>query len=275
MPQQLAIIYRANGGRLLVDLELRVQASGQAEAFVGTSYSIPLERVNRVGRFAGQAPAEQIEALRTYVAQHNLLTRGGSHGQFSPDAPSRTLSLTADGQQVDLTLEGMSADPVFDGFEKLLQQLALTLTAQPVQAVEATLDVVGSSDQLNTAIELRSIGTQPFTALFVDPNQAAMVMRAQVEVAGQMALPSGASMPMPVGTATLSPDAVQALVQAGTLPSGIATLALDRTYIFAMPSLPPPRVTMPVSATGTLSFWLPDGQARRQLVILTPDVRVP
>jgi hypothetical protein len=274
-PQRLALTYRATGGRLPVDLDLRLHDTGQAELFIGTSYAIPLERVNRVGAFAGAAPAAQIDALREYITRHNLLARGGSHGALDPDSPARQVTIIADGRQVDMSLNGMSADPIFDGFEQLLQQLALTLTQQPTQAVEATLDLSRTGDTVTTAIVLRAIGTQPFTALFLDPAQPTPALRAQVEIAGQQPLPSGASMPIPVGSATLSAAAVSEQAKAGQIPSGVVHMPVDTTYTFALPSIDIGQATLPLSATGTLRFLLPARQAQRELVLLTRDVSAP
>src|SRR3989337_2423786 len=69
MPGQLTIIYRASGGRPPVDLDLRLEADGNATVFIASSYSLPTERVSRVGTFGGPAPAENVEALRTYLVE--------------------------------------------------------------------------------------------------------------------------------------------------------------------------------------------------------------
>src|SRR5687768_2218732 len=99
MPEQLEITYRARGGRLPVDLELDLGSDGQVELFLGSSYSIPLQRVSRIGRFGGRAPASEVIALRAYLEEHDLLARGGTIGQATPDAPARLLQIRADGRE--------------------------------------------------------------------------------------------------------------------------------------------------------------------------------
>src|SRR5687768_13489554 len=107
MPDQLEISYRARDGRLPVDLDLHLGPDGQAQVYIGTSYSIPLARVSRVGTFSGPAPTAEVNALRTYLDGHDLLARGGSHGQWNPDAPERFLEIRANGREAQLTLSGM------------------------------------------------------------------------------------------------------------------------------------------------------------------------
>jgi len=87
MPKNLEITYRATGGRIPVDLELHLQANGQAEIYVGSSYSIPVERVSRVGSFGGAAPEAEVAAIRAYLDQHDLLSGGGTSGQASQISP--------------------------------------------------------------------------------------------------------------------------------------------------------------------------------------------
>jgi hypothetical protein len=101
------------------------------------------------------------------------------------------------------------------------------------------------------------------------------VLRASVTLEGKMALPSGASMPMGLGTTNLAPSSVQELAQKGDIPAGVTELPAGATYQFALPPLKAPQATVPVSGTGTLLFWLPDGQARRGMTLVTPEVPLP
>jgi hypothetical protein len=275
MPELLEIAYRARGGRMAVDLDLRLGSDAQATLFVGNSYSIPLARVSRVGTFEGRAPAAEVDALRAYLAEHDVLARGGTHGQPSPDTPARYLTIAVDGRTAELGLTGTASDAELDGFERLLHGLALALTSQPTRAVEASLALGSVGGQIAATIELRSIGTRPISVLLVDPSQPGMTLHAQVALDGKVALPGGASVPMPLGGVELAPDAVQALVQDGALPGGIAELSPGAVYRIELPPLAVPQTALPVVATGALVFWQPDGQARRTLTVLTPETPLP
>lgn len=274
MPEHLEIIYRVRDGRPPVALDLDLGADGQATLFLGSSYSIPLQRVSRIGNFGGQAPAAEVSALSVYVSEHDLLARGGTLGQATPDAPNRFLQIRAGGREARFDLAGLSGDAALDGFEQLLQELALALTRQPVAAVEASLELHSVDGELAATIALRSVGSQPMTVLLVDPAEPAFTMRARVELEGKMALPTGDSLPMPLGNTALSPQAVREFVENGALPSGIVELHPDVVYRIDV-SLSPPRTALPVVATGVLMFWQPDGQIRRLLTLLTAETPLP
>jgi hypothetical protein len=243
--------------------------------FVGSSYSIPLARVSRVGFFGGRAPAAETEAIGAYLAKHDLLVRGGGFGQAAPDVPGRFLELAVDKRRARLNLNGMTIDDEIDQFEQLLQALALALTDQPVRAVEASLNLSRSRDQIAATIELRSIGSQLLTVLLVDPAEPGQTLRARLDLEEKVALPSGASLPMAVGSTVLSPDAVRAMVDNGDLPSGIAEVPPGTTYRFSLPPVASPQSALPVGAYGTVQFWLPEGQARRGVTVLTLETPLP
>lgn len=271
MPDQLEITYRARGGRFPVDLDLHLGSDGQARVYVGTTYSIPLARVSRVGVFSGLAPTAEVNALHTYFGEHDLLARGGSYGEWSPDSPTRFLEIRADGREAQLNLDGMTADAEIDPFEQLLLGLALAMTDQPTRAVEATLDLRPVDGQIAATIELRSIGSEPMPALLVDPAQPNLGLRASVGLVGKMPVPGNPPMPMPLGDVALTPDAVQAMVDSGAIPSGITELAPGATYRLDLPRLARPQSPNPVFATGTVSFWFLDGQARRGVTVVTQE----
>jgi hypothetical protein len=271
MPEQIEVTYRAKGGRPPVDLDLHLGADGQASLFAGSSFSNPRANVSRVGTFGGPAPVADVAALVAYVAEHDLLARGGRFGRATPDMPLRFVELIVDGHQAQFHLTEMTADIAIDGFERLLQDLALTLTGQPTRAAEASLDLSEIDGRIAATIELRSIGSRPLTVLLVDPDVPGMTLRARVELAETMVLPSGATMPIALGNAVLPLETVQELAQAGDLPRGIVDLPPGARYRFALPPLDAPRTDAPVNATGTLQFWFPEGQARRAATLVTPE----
>lgn len=275
MPEHVEITYRAGNGRPPVDLDLHLGPDGHAEVFVGTSYSIPLARVSRVGTFSGRPPAAEVHALDAYLVEHDLLARGGNYGQLMRDTPSRFLEIRAGGREAQLKLTAMTTDAEIDGFERLLQGLALTMTNQPARAVEASLSLRNLDGQIATTIELRSIGSEPMTALLVDPAQPMYVMFAQVELQGLVEMPNGVTIPRMLGDAVFPAEAVQAMVESGGLPSGIAGLPPNAVYRFELPPLDAPQAAHSVTATGKLQFWLPAGKARRGLTVLTPETPLP
>jgi hypothetical protein len=275
MAEQFEITYRVRDGRPPADLDLHLSPDGQAEVYVGTSTSIPLASVNRVGTFSGQAPVAELDALHAYLREHDLLARGASYGQLSPSTPNRFLEIRADGREAQLKLTEMTTDPEIDGFEELLQSLALAMTSQPTRAVEASLELRDADGQIVPTIELRSIGTAPMTALLADPAQPVFTLYAQVELRGTKILPGGISIPAVLGNAAFPPEAVQAMAESGELPSGITELPPDAIYRFELPPITAPQDSSSVTATGSLDFWLPEGKARRGITVITPEMPLP
>jgi hypothetical protein len=275
MAEQFEITYRVRDGRPPADLDLHLSPDGQAEVYVGTSTSIPLASVNRVGTFSGQAPVAELDALYAYLREHDLLARGASYGQLSPSTPNRFLEIRAGGWEAQLKLTEMTTDPEIDGFEELLQSLALAMTSQPTRAVEASLELRDADGQIVPTIELRSIGSEPMTALLADPAQPVFTLYAQVELRGTKTLPTGVKIPAVLGNVAFSPDDVQAMAASGELPSGVAEIPPDAVYRFELPPITALQDASSVTATGSVDFWLPEGKARRGITVLTPDVPLP
>ena len=275
MPQQLEIAYRASGARMHVDLDLHVGLDGHAELFLGSSYSIPLQRVSCVGEFGGPAPDAEMAALSALLDDADLTALGGQYGQPTPDTPLRYLAITASGHTAELHLTGMTTNEAIDGLEQALQRLALVLTSQPLRVLDASLALRESAGRLTATIELRSAGAEPVTVLFVEPSQPGMALRAEVALEGQMALLSGATMPTPLANVSLPRDAVDALVRDGELPSGMATLAPGSGYRLEFPPTDVPEAAVPVTVTGTVQLWWPDKSSRRGLTLVTSRAPLP
>ena len=115
MTESFEITYRARGSRPSVDLDLHVGADGQTEVFVGSSTSIPLARVSRIGTFAGKAPTAELEAIRAYLNEHKLADRAGNYGAVAPSTPNRYLELTVDGRQAQFKIGEGANDPEIEG----------------------------------------------------------------------------------------------------------------------------------------------------------------
>lgn len=274
-PNAPTIAYRARGGRHAELLDLRIAGDGTASLFLGSSYSIPLARVSKVGQFGGPAPPAEVAAIRHALTEHDILSRGGSYGQITPDTPVRLLEIGDGERTVQLQLGGMTTDAVFDGLERALQRLALALTNQPVRALEASLSLRRDGTLVTPAIEMRRIGPDPMTVLLVDSAQQTMTLRAWVAIEARVTLPSGTTMPMPLGTTQLERNTVITMAQQDLLPRGIVDLPPDTRFTFDLPPIDVPQSGMPNVATGFVEFWWPEGQARHRLLLVTPEIPIP
>jgi hypothetical protein len=179
-----------------------------------------------------------------------------------------------DGRTAHITVADTS-DTEIDGFERLLQRLALAMTHLPTRAVETSLELREDASQIAPIIELPSIGTEPMTALLFDPENPVFTLYAQVELRGTKTTPKGVSFPVVVGTMAYPIETVQTRAERGELPSGVAELPPGVSYRFELPTIARPEDVSEVTATGSVECWLPDGLARRGLTILTPEVALP
>ncbi|MDZ4720995.1 MAG: hypothetical protein SH847_21255 [Roseiflexaceae bacterium] len=274
MPQQLEISYRASGGRMPVDIDLQLRPDGQAELFVGSSWSLPSKSLTRVGFFGGSAPATELAALRSFLADNNLHAHAGSYGQPSPDAINRALKIVADGQATEITIKGTLTDQTVNQFEDLLLALALKLTDQPLRAAEAKLDAQRTNDQFVGHVTLTTLGTQPWMLLLVDSTNPATIMRSQLELSKKVPQVGGGYAAIPFKTAVLPLDQISALVTSGVLPGGATSIQPGTSFQIPLPDPTLPTGTALVAAA-RLTFWYPDGNNRRQLIVLTPEIQLP
>jgi hypothetical protein len=274
MPQQLEISYRASGGRLPVDLDLHLQPDGQTELFVGSSWSFPTKIINRVGFFGGSAPTTELTALRSFLASNDLHARAGSYGSPSPDAINRVLMVVADGKTTEITIKGTLDDQIVNQFENLVLAFALKLTDQPRYAAEATLTAQRTNNQFVGNVTLTTIGSQPWTVLLADPTNPATILRAQLDLSKQVPQVGGGNAAIPFKNMVLPLDQISALVTSGTLPAGITTIQPGTSFQIPLPD-PALPTGIPLVAAARITFWHPDGQNRRQLILLTPDVPLP
>lgn len=277
------IIYRVNGGMPATDLELHLSAGGDAELYLGTTHSITLSRVSRVGTFGGPAPKREAEAIRALLEAGELPGRGGSYGAAtSPHAPSRFIGLTIDGRRADLRIDGAAGDKDVEALEDLLQRLALAMTASPIRAIEASLEKVRrEGTQVAATVVLRSIGREPVQGVvFHDPANPTVQLSVEVAVVERRPLPSGGAMSLPSGSTRVSNETMMTLVRDGKLPSGPSEVAPDAAYRFEVvvptkPTAAPPNDASRI-ATGQVRFPLSDANGKRRLVeAVTPDVPVP
>ena len=149
------------------------------------------------------------------------------------------------------------------------------MTDQPTRAAEASLEFREAKGEIIPTIELRSIGSEPMTALLFDPEKPVFTLYVHVDLQGTKSTPKGVTFPVTVGSVAFPTETVQAMAERGELPSGIAELPPDATYRFELPAISQPEDVSSVTATGAVEFWLPEGLARRELSILTPDIALP
>jgi len=272
MAEPFELTYRARDGRPPVNLNLHITADGHAELFIGTSTSIPVARVDRIGTFAGQAPANELQAIHDYLAKHDLVSRAGTFGQAGPGTPNRFLALTVGEQHAEFKLNSGQNDATIDGFERLLHHLALAMIDQPLSAVEASLDLQEAEGQITPTITMQAIGSEPMTVLLVDPAQPVFTLYAQVELRGTKTSPGSVTFPAVLGSIAFPTETVQAMAESGELPSGVTKLPRDATYRFELPPIALPVDASAITATGSIDFWLPDGKARSSLSLQTATI---
>jgi hypothetical protein len=274
MTDAITLTYRATGGRPPVDLEVLVCAPSRVDVRIGTSFSVPIERVSRVGSFGSTAPAARLAAVHGAVLDGSLLDRNGAYGQWSPEAPRRAAVIDLDGRHTDLQLDGMSADAGLDTFERAVQQLALDTTVSPIAAIEGSLELALQGDTLAVDLVLRSIGTEPVHAVFADAATSSLA-RVHLALESRLELPSGASMPMPAGGLDLHPDEVAHALQANNRGNGPLALRPDDEVRVSFPPTPLPTAAAPTFAYASIDFWEATDAGVRNLLLVTQDTRLP
>ena len=274
MSDQLAVTYRARNGRPPANLELQLSPSGETTVFLGTSFSLPGERSSRVGCFAGPAPEPLRAELLAYVERNDLLGRGGTFGQPSPSVPGRFAELKLGERTAEYKFAEMTAGMEIDRFERMLQGLSRAMLDYPRGAAEASLELERKGSNVEAAVVLTSIGSGPMDVLLHDPAEPLYTLFVGVELAGHMKMANGVTIPLDFGTGAMEPDTLSAMVEDGTLPTGITRLPPGMRLRFPTRALEVPAEAADVHATGRVEFWWPEGRARTSLIALTPDIEV-
>ena len=109
-----------------------ISTDGGAELYIFNSYSWPGYTPRRPpGTFHGHVPGAQLDALWSYIREHELLEHGylDREGMVS-DGVIETLKLVDGSRTAEYHLTDSPRDPAFTGLVKRLDELALALASQ-------------------------------------------------------------------------------------------------------------------------------------------------
>ena len=199
-------------------------------------------RERTLQRHTSVALEEEENAIRRAVIQRDLASDLSDEASKSFFADKDVIFAAIDRASADGKRAVLNNLPLLADLRKALDRGDLVTALNKLGAPLADqLDAAMTAGKASAAtIELQSVGLEPMTALLADPAQPMMRLRARVDLEGQMALPNGASLPMAMGEAELPLDRVSAMVQDGTLPSGIVEVPPGAGYRFALPPLTVP-----------------------------------
>ena len=139
--EQLTLTYRAYGGivswddplePVSPDLRFTLAADGSTELVIGNVYSWPDGRKSpQIGTFRGRVPSAELDALRSYIGEHELFEHGRLD-RVALDGVIRALELSAGGRTVQYRLTPLSgSDSAIEGLERRLHELMLAMLPPP------------------------------------------------------------------------------------------------------------------------------------------------
>jgi hypothetical protein len=251
-------------------MNLHITATGQADLYLGSSWSVPQAGSDKVGFFGGPVDDVVLARLNAYLSQHNFLNRSGGAAATSPGPTTRSLTLKQNGQATTLTIGDTANDPDLATVTTMLDELIASLIAQPIRAVQVELAAAPVGAGLEPTITISHIGTEPLPLLLFEPGDPNQYLRIELAFESVITLPSGLSMRQPLGGVTVPRDTIAALVDVGTLPGGVTELAAGQSYDLTLDPLTQP-AGQNVNLTATLTFWLPGTGSERRVVYVQPQ----
>jgi len=263
--EMFEIVYGVSGGQPPVSASLQISPSGQADLFLGSSWSLPTG-TDQIGFFSGQVAADKLSDLNRHLIRYNFLSRSGEPTPTAPDSAVRRLHLDQAGKQTAFTITDTSNDAPLASLEDMLVGIMSDLTAEPLRAIHAAVAATAEGDQLYSTVTLTHRGSEPLSVLFFDPDSVNMYARVQLAVERLNKLPSGIELPMALGGLALSRDEMAALVDQGFLPNGVQSMEPGDTFSFELPPTQRPAAADNVYARVTLTFWLPTGDGQGHIV---------
>jgi len=258
------IVYGVSGGQPPVSASLQISPSGQADLFLGSSWSLPTG-TDQIGFFSGQVAAEKLSDLNKHLIRHNFLSRSDDPTPTAPDSAVRHLHLHQAGKETAFTITDTSNDAPLASLEDMLVGIMSDLTAEPLRAIHAAVAATTEGDKIHSTVTLTHQGSEPLSVLFFDPDSVNMYARVQLAVERLNKLPSGIELPMALGGLALSRDEIAALVDQGFLPNGVQSMEPGDTFSFELPPTQRPAAGT-VYARVTLTFWLPTGEGQGHIV---------
>ena len=267
--QNFEIQYNASGGQPPVAMTLHIAASGQAELYLGSSWSVPQAGSDKIGYFGGPVDDAAWSQLNAYLNDHDFLARSGGAASTSPGPTTRSLTLKQAGRETSLVIGDTSNDPELATATTMLDEIIIALTDQPLRAVQAGLAVAPVSAGLEPTLTLTHLGSEPLPILLFDPADPNQYLRVELAFVSVISMPSGLTMRQPLGGVKVPREAIAALVEAGAIPGGVTDLAGGQAYQLVLDPLAQPK-GQNVTLNATLTFWLPGAGAERRVVYLQP-----
>jgi hypothetical protein len=246
-------------------MSLHIAPGGQAELDITSSWSLPPDLTDTLGRFAMVLEPARLAKLAELVEAGDLMDQGPGEPPTSPDSTTRTLTLARDGEERQITLAGALEEeqPKLAAMERLLLEILADVAKQPVSAARATWELTPEGDGVRPTVTITHVGTEPMPVLFLDPEQAGFRMRAVAWFESEVVFPGGSSAWNTVGREVNTQELLEQLVRDGTLPSGEQQLAVGATLRFSLPVLAPPADAGTLRVHGSLDFYrLGPGLAR-------------
>lgn len=269
------IIYAAFGGQPLIDARLHIAPDGQADLYIGSSWSLPPDLSDKAGYFAGVVSAESLTAVQKLIAAMPAPSPA-SPMPPQPGMVMRSLVLTKEGQQTAVSLATVTPESELGQIEAALQGIMQELSHSPTSAVQLSSEMPIANGTLTPQITLTTLGTEPMKLLFWDETAVNWSLGAVATLEKQHTLSPGSFMWLPVSSNRTPREAIEALVQAGSLPSGEQSFTAGKSIRFSLPGITLPTPTTSLSFYLTLNFWQITAQGqRKQIVLQTPRFSLP
>lgn len=267
--------YTAAGGRPFVQTMLHISPAGQAELYLGSSWSLPLGNLDTVGFFAGQVPTNSWHSLQTYLTTENVLAHPGSGPATSPDMASRQLTLRQGGQEHTITIADTSQAPTLAKLEEMLLEIMTGLVTKPLQAARVTLDLPVNGRGAEPQLTITNAGSEPLSLVLFSAANVNQYMHVEVHLEQRFTLPSGIDMWPPVSSAAASRADIMTLVETGAFPEGSHTLAPGAAHSFSLAEIALPGSSQPLYARSVITFWLAtDGEDFRSVTVQTARIEL-
>lgn len=267
------IRYDASGGRPPITANLQISESGQAELYLGSSWSLP-SGTDTVGFFAGQLSAAQLEALNKHLSENEFLNKPTGPEPASPDANTRYLSLTNGQQENQLILTNTADDPSLATLEEMLAEIMNDLIKRPQKAVQVSVTTTEAGDQaIQPTVSLTNVGIEPLPILLFEEDSPNNFLRISLQLE-QWNTSAGGTLITPLRTFNLTRDDVAAFVNEGLLPAGIQELAAGDSYTFELSPIDLPSKDN-LHLSGGFTFWLPgSGPERRSVTVQSEAINL-
>jgi hypothetical protein len=270
LSSKFEIHYSVSGGEPFVDASLHIDPSGQAEMYLGSSWSLPPGEPERVGFFNGSISADDYTKLASILAQENIFTQPGAETTASPGAAVRFLSVTREGKQHKISMAGKAPNPALAELEKHLLDISAGLVDKPERAIQAALEVTGSGTELQAKVTFTNVGHRSMHVLLYDPSVKGQLMAATLAFEEAVILSPDLTAWQPHAIANIPAEYLSSLFEAGDLQTGILQLAAGERIQFALPEVTQPAGDKALYLSGTFTFWLPgEGSQRRRVTVQT------